>query len=338
MGQADNLAIDLNRALPALPTHSSSHILSNPLSNPSSSTSQPTENTEGRLTGSTLTPSASVSKQKFQNLTHEFLIPSTPQYSPRTTDKLGLLDPVKYSPVEGNVENSNMPTAYVISLFLCRYLVNMLSYDSNSAHKELSTMDSYRDLRFTQVEDMYNDAVQCNDVPQYVDSSMNSVFNDGKGRAVHVTPQHGAAKTYYKPHGMSQSLSETDFYDRRQQRAPAVIRSPHFEMGDIERESPLLSINKGLDSPPESPTRRGRPINRTPSPVKLEDIKEDQPMNFPSSPIKRSRSPVKQLFGENGWLGRSTSMKEMPSEEFRKNGIKHWGGKLKQRVELIVRQ
>ena len=84
--------------------------------------------------------------------------------------------------------------------------------------------------------------------------------------------------------------------------------------------------------------------NRTPSPRKLNDIKEEQGSNsfiensaaFPSSPIKRSRSPAKQLFGEQGWLGRSTSMKELPSEEFRKTGIKHWSGKLKQRIEYIV--
>lgn len=84
--------------------------------------------------------------------------------------------------------------------------------------------------------------------------------------------------------------------------------------------------------------------NRTPSPRRLNDIKEEQGINsfvensaaFPPSPIKRSRSPAKQLFGEQGWLGRSTSMRELPSEEFRKTGIKHWGGKLKQRIEYIV--
>lgn len=84
--------------------------------------------------------------------------------------------------------------------------------------------------------------------------------------------------------------------------------------------------------------------NRTPSPRRLNDIKEEQGTNsfiensaaYHPSPIKRSRSPVKQLFGEQGWLGRSTSMRELPSEEFRKTGIKHWGGKLKQRIEYIV--
>lgn len=84
--------------------------------------------------------------------------------------------------------------------------------------------------------------------------------------------------------------------------------------------------------------------NQTPSPRRLNDIKEEQGTNsflessvtFPSSPIKRSRSPAKQLFGQQGWLGRSTSMRELPSEEYRKTGIKHWGGKLKQCIEDIV--
>lgn len=45
---------------------------------------------------------------------------------------------------------------------------------------------------------------------------------------------------------------------------------------------------------------------------------------------------MKQLFGENGFLGRSTSMKELPSEEYRKKGVKHLGEKFKQRVEGMV--
>ena len=47
---------------------------------------------------------------------------------------------------------------------------------------------------------------------------------------------------------------------------------------------------------------------------------------------------MKQFFGERGWLGKSTSMKELPSAEYRKGGIKHWGGKIKERVEHLVRK
>ncbi len=45
---------------------------------------------------------------------------------------------------------------------------------------------------------------------------------------------------------------------------------------------------------------------------------------------------MKQMFGERGWLGKSMSMKELPSEEYRKTGLKHWGGKIKHRVEYMV--
>ena len=67
----------------------------------------------------------------------------------------------------------------------------------------------------------------------------------------------------------------------------------------------------------------------------MDEIKEDsyiESSEVPSSPTKRSRSPMKQLFGERGFLGRSTSMKELPSEEYRKKGVKHWSEKIKQRV------
>ena len=46
---------------------------------------------------------------------------------------------------------------------------------------------------------------------------------------------------------------------------------------------------------------------------------------------------MKQLFGDNGWLGQSMSVKELPGEVHRKKpGLKEWGGKLKERVEHLV--
>ena len=94
---------------------------------------------------------------------------------------------------------------------------------------------------------------------------------------------------------------------------------------------------RSSDESTESAFSRGRSVSRTPSPVKLlEDIKEDQSPGSPVAPPKRSRSPMKQLFGERGWLGKSTSFKELPDEEYRKKGLKHWGGKIKQRVEDFV--
>ena len=68
----------------------------------------------------------------------------------------------------------------------------------------------------------------------------------------------------------------------------------------------------------------------------LDELQEEALMDVPRSPSRRSRSPMKKMFGENGWLNRSTSMKEIPVEHHRKVGLKQWGEKIKQRVEGIV--
>jgi hypothetical protein len=45
---------------------------------------------------------------------------------------------------------------------------------------------------------------------------------------------------------------------------------------------------------------------------------------------------MKKLFGDMGRLGKSMSMKELPSQEYRKKGFKHWGEKVKECVENLV--
>lgn len=146
---------------------------------------------------------------------------------------------------------------------------------------------------------------------------------------------------YNKPKGMSQSRSESHINYRP---APASIRFLNEARDEVRYQT---KFGGNLRSPPFTSPVRGRSVTRTPSPTKmspsgkvsptkLDDIKEDQPTDFLLSPTKRSRSPVKQLFGEHGWLGKSTSMKELPSEQYRKSAIKHWGGKLKQRVGEMV--
>ncbi|EEP75496.1 predicted protein [Uncinocarpus reesii 1704] len=71
---------------------------------------------------------------------------------------------------------------------------------------------------------------------------------------------------------------------------------------------------------------RGR--NRSRSPVKvLEDLDEYEEIAYLSSPRRRSRSPHKKLFGENGWLGKT------PTIEKRKPGLKALGEKIRKRVE-----
>lgn len=137
----------------------------------------------------------------------------------------------------------------------------------------------------------------------------------------------------YQPKGMSQSRSEGNMFHR----APPPRINTRFDPALPDTRKYHATIE--TDSyPSQSSSVRGRVTARTPSPAKLDDIVENRITEFSPSPIKRSRSPVKQLFGERGWLGRSTSMKELPSEEYRKTGFKHWGGKLKQKVGEIVRQ
>ena len=134
-----------------------------------------------------------------------------------------------------------------------------------------------------------------------------------------------------KSRGMSQSRSDANImYRRHPTRIDTSLDCEYSEPGNRHPAScDSFSSSSGYPS-------RGRFASRTPSPMKLDNINEDLEVGCSPSPPKRSRSPVKQLFGEHGWLGRSTSMKELPSDEFRKTGIKHWGGKLKQRVGEMV--
>lgn len=135
----------------------------------------------------------------------------------------------------------------------------------------------------------------------------------------------------YQSKGMSQSRSEGNILHR----APPPRIKTRFDPVLPETGKHHAKVEPDR-YPSQSSSVRGRVDARTPSPAKLDDIVENRIADFSPSPIKRSRSPVKQLFGERGWLGRSTSMKELPSEEYRKTGFKHWGGKLKQKVGEIV--
>lgn len=67
-----------------------------------------------------------------------------------------------------------------------------------------------------------------------------------------------------------------------------------------------------------------------------DDIEEDLPRDLPRTLAKRSRSPMKKMFGENGWLGKSPSMYEIANEAPRKSNLKQWSGKIRQRVGGIV--
>ncbi|PGH05107.1 hypothetical protein AJ80_08406 [Polytolypa hystricis UAMH7299] len=149
------------------------------------------------------------------------------------------------------------------------------------------------------------------------------------------------SKAYSYPADVSQysrrlpvSKSEgnnVNFFDRSTH-SDMVLQNTCYQYDNTPPGNPYEQLGNRCQSPD-----RGRGRQRTPSPVKvLEDLDEDSPIEFLHSPPKRSRSPHKKLFGENGWLGRNTSMNDQPVEKYKKPGFKMFGEKIKQRVEDIT--
>ncbi|KAI4214877.1 MAG: hypothetical protein LQ351_002590 [Letrouitia transgressa] len=129
----------------------------------------------------------------------------------------------------------------------------------------------------------------------------------------------------HKPKGMSKSFSENNMAKRK-----PTTQVPRIGKDIYEAEQWVHDLYEGTPWEPGQP----RLLSRSPSPNRLDHIKEYHPMGAtePITPPKRSRSPIKQLFSGKGPLGRSTSMNELPDEDHRKKGMKHWGEKIKQRV------
>lgn len=193
-----------------------------------------------------------------------------------------------------------------------------LKHRRPTSYSSFAKLNPFHDERYTKMEEFYDPLA----------------WKVGTGAG--QPPQPPSKIGYHKGHkspGMSHSQSEgnIDFRSR-------AIKDHNLRVGKtFESAAGEYHIRRSEYTDASSSFSRGRTITRTPSPVKtLEDIKEDQTSKSPPSPTKRSRSPFKQMFGENGWLGRSTSMNELPNEKYRKTGIKHWGGKIKQRVENLV--
>ncbi|KAK3174290.1 hypothetical protein OEA41_001534 [Lepraria neglecta] len=177
--------------------------------------------------------------------------------------------------------------------------------DLQLTYNNFANLNPFSEDRYTQMED----------------------FQDA--RAVRDDTVNYGKKYGHRSPGMPHSQSEGNIDFRATARNDHSIRvGKKFAVrGEHNRSSEDTSATSSSFS-------RGRSISRTPSPTKLlENINEDEAT---PSPPKRSRSPMKQLFGERGWLGKSMSMKELPSAEYRKGGIKHWGGKLKERVEHLT--
>lgn len=80
---------------------------------------------------------------------------------------------------------------------------------------------------------------------------------------------------------------------------------------------------------------RGRTTSRTPGKSLSDVIERDEVhVKIPEIPVKRARSPMKKMFGEGGWLGRTSSMDEAPDERYRKPGMMD---KIKNKFEEFVR-
>ena len=57
-----------------------------------------------------------------------------------------------------------------------------------------------------------------------------------------------------------------------------------------------------------------------------------------TSPVKRSRSPTKQMFGEHGWLHRGNSMNQMAGQKPKMLSFKNFAIKVKQKTDDTVSQ
>ena len=153
-------------------------------------------------------------------------------------------------------------------------------------------------------------------------------------KAAHAMYEGAAAKNQGKSFGIPQSRSEGNIQYSHRRSYSYDDAEDAYEMGGF----PYIRFADENDLPLSD---CGQGAYRAPSPVKtLDDIKEEEPVEEEVKedvPPRRAQSPIKQLFGEKGWLGRSTSMKELPSEEYRKTGIKHWGGRIKEKMLGKVR-
>ena len=130
------------------------------------------------------------------------------------------------------------------------------------------------------------------------------------------------------PLGMSNSYSAPDFRSR------IHLSDDRYSM-DTGGPSPArVRFEKDQKSDTPKTPRRDLPFMRSGSPSKMtfDEIREEIMEERGTSPVRRSRSPVKQLFGEGGFLGRSLSYKEQPSERYKKTGLKYEVKKMKQRL------
>ncbi|KAL9102050.1 MAG: hypothetical protein Q9163_002758 [Psora crenata] len=199
---------------------------------------------------------------------------------------------------------------------------------SQSANSAYGTMSSETRLTYGSVTKLnpWHDGDRYTRIGDFLD-----LENVETPRARDIPPQL-PSKSYKRHLAMPHSQSENNITSRS---GPSnSSNGSQFSCPGIVREDDHVRFSE--DTVNSSSPSRGRSTRCTMSPNKdLADIKEDQSSLSPTPP-KRSRSPMKRIFGEGGWLGKSVSMHELPNEEYRKTGLKHLGVKIKKGVENLT--
>ncbi|KAK4692393.1 hypothetical protein P7C71_g4802, partial [Lecanoromycetidae sp. Uapishka_2] len=251
---------------------------------------------------STNTPTIDLDNLTLLNLSPNLVIPATPaRETSEFFDSLNNLDPIKFSPPDSSHAHETAGMT-----------------DLAASYPKIATKNPFCDERYTRFGDFYE-----------TEASTDSTNIMDRPPKPPPKPGH---KSPYMSH--SQSESHIDFRSNDAMAHKIRVGKMFAPRGDHQRSSEDTD-----NTAVSSVFSRGRSISRTPSPAKvLEDIKEVCSPTSPPNPAprKRSRSPMKKLFGEMGRLGKSMSMKDLPSQEYRKKGFKHWGGKVKERVENLT--
>lgn len=183
----------------------------------------------------------------------------------------------------------------------------------------------------------HQDVATTPEILQYYMESRETGSPAPRGRQdVHDSAIRGGQNIGVKYASLSARQACQDNADERQSRSPT-------------RHSPQGSISRGYAV--------NRNLNRSRSPTKtLEDVSErdendddlaNTPAPYPPKPNKRSRSPMKKVFGENGWLGKFPDEQPDPKQRSKNTFVTHMDfahrpkktgmmGKLKNKLDEIV--
>ncbi|EFR01869.1 hypothetical protein MGYG_04867 [Nannizzia gypsea CBS 118893] len=170
-----------------------------------------------------------------------------------------------------------------------------------------------------------------------------SEYHESSGRqSVWPGPPENDSRIHREPSPPKAYSYPTDAsqYGRRipQSKSDGNVKS--FDYGSRDNSN-TTNYYQDWEGPAKVPPVEQYEVNRAPrgrgrsrSPTKLEDLDEETALDlYPQQ--KRSKSPHKKLFGENGWLGRSPDINDVPAEK-KKPGLRALGEKIKQRVEDIT--